>query len=76
MHHPIASPAAHVPAAGQRDAAGNPGRDRRPEPSRLWALLEALAYAGAYVDPSGVLAIQRLRQAKEEQEAEERDERN
>jgi hypothetical protein len=37
----------------------------------LWALIEALAYAGAYVDPSGILAIQRLRQAQEE--AEERD---
>jgi hypothetical protein len=36
--------------------------------SRLWTLIEALAYAGAYIDPSGVLAVQRLRQAKEEEE--------
>ena len=41
------------------------GRER---PSRLWVLLEALAYAGAYIDPSGVLAVQRLRQAREDEE--------
>jgi hypothetical protein len=40
------------------------GRER---PSRLWTLIEALAYAGAYIDPSGILAVQRLRQAAEEQ---------
>jgi hypothetical protein len=32
-------------------------------------MLEALAYAGAFIDPSGILAVQRLRQAKEEEEA-------
>ena len=36
--------------------------------SRLWTLVEALAYAGAYIDPSGILAVERLRQAKEEEE--------
>jgi hypothetical protein len=36
--------------------------------SRIWTLIEALAYAGAYVDPSGILAVERLRQAKEEEE--------
>ena len=41
------------------------GRER---PSRLWALIEALAYAGAYIDPSGILAVHRLRQAQEEEE--------
>jgi hypothetical protein len=43
--------------------------DRRAERrrARLWTLIEALGYAGAYVDPSGILAVQRLRwaQAKE-----------
>ena len=43
-------------------------RDTERSRSRLWTLIEALAYAGAYVDPSGILAVQRLRQAKEEQE--------
>jgi hypothetical protein len=36
--------------------------------ARLWTVIEALAYAGAYIDPSGVLAIQRLRQAHEEEQ--------
>ena len=35
-------------------------------PSRIWELLEALAYAGAFIDPSGILTVQRLRQAQEE----------
>ena len=35
--------------------------------ARLWTVIEALAYAGAYIDPSGVLAVQRLRQAQEEE---------
>jgi hypothetical protein len=30
-------------------------------PSWRWALLEALAHAGACIDPSGILAVQRLR---------------
>jgi hypothetical protein len=30
-------------------------------------MLEALAYAGAYIDPSGIMAVQRLRQAQEEE---------
>ena len=49
------------PDADQADL----GRER---PSRLWTVLEALAYAGAYIDPSGILAVQRLRQAQEEEE--------
>ena len=36
--------------------------------ARLWTFIEALAYAGAYIDPSGILAVQRLRQAQEEEE--------
>jgi hypothetical protein len=48
------------PGADQADL----GRER---PSRLWAVLEALAYAGAFIDPSGILAVQRLRQTQEEE---------
>jgi hypothetical protein len=40
------------------------GRNR----SRMWTLIEALAYAGAHIDPSGILAVERLRQAKEAEE--------
>jgi hypothetical protein len=36
--------------------------------ARIWTLIEALAYAGAYIDPSGILAVERLRQAKAEEE--------
>jgi hypothetical protein len=36
-------------------------------PTRLWVLLEALGYAGAFIDPSGVLAAQRFRRAEQEQ---------
>jgi|Tabmets5t2r1_1033131.scaffolds.fasta_scaffold104945_1 hypothetical protein len=39
---------------------------------RLWTAIEALAYAGAFIDPSGILAVERLRQAREEQEEAER----
>ena len=33
--------------------------------ARRWALLEALADAGAYIDPTGVLAAQRFAQMRE-----------
>ena len=57
-----------APSVPNRDDTGQ--ADRRPEArrSRLWALIEALAYAGAYIDPSGILAVQRLHQAQEEEE--------
>jgi hypothetical protein len=32
---------------------------------RVWALLEAMAYAGAFIDPTGALALQRLRRTRE-----------
>jgi hypothetical protein len=67
MSHLIASTATRAPAF--RDQPGTDHADLgRERPSRLWALIEALAYAGAYIDPSGILAVQRLRQAQEEEE--------
>lgn len=36
-------------------------------PTRLWVLLEALGYAGAFLDPTGVLAAQRFRRAAEQE---------
>ena len=74
MSQPIATTATRAPAlpagdhtdnadyADRSDAGG-----RAPRPSRIRALTEALAYAGAYVDPSGILAVQRLRWAEEEE---------
>ena len=53
---------------GGREQTGqaDPAAERRR--ARLWTVIEALAYAGAYIDPSGILAVQRLRQAQEEEE--------
>jgi hypothetical protein len=63
MRQLMASPATRDPAAGDRD-----DRDgRHPEPSRVWAWLEALAASGAFIDPTGVLNVERLRRAREEQ---------
>ena len=39
-----------------------------PEPSRSWVLLEALAYAGAFIDPTGVLATQRFAGIREQEQ--------
>jgi hypothetical protein len=55
-----------VPAIPDREGADHPGRDREPGPSRIWALLEALAYAGAFIDPTGRLAAQRFAGIREE----------
>jgi hypothetical protein len=54
------------PALRDRHDADRADRDRRPGRSRLWALIEALAYAGAIADPSGIMALERLRRAREE----------
>jgi hypothetical protein len=67
MSHPIASTATRPPAFRDQTDASRADLDRE-RPSRLWTLLEALAYAGAYIDPSGIAAIQRLRQAQAEEE--------
>jgi hypothetical protein len=40
--------------------------DREPRLSRLEALLDALGYAGALIDRSGVLAVQRYSQANDD----------
>ena len=55
-----------APAFRDRHDAERVDHDREPGRSRLWTLIEALAYAGAIVDPSGIMAVERLRRAKEE----------
>ena len=50
------------------DRADQVERDREARRSRVWTLIEALAYAGAFVDPSGILAVERLRRAEAEEE--------
>ena len=56
------------PAFREGHDADRVDHDRTPGRSRLWALIEALAYAGAIADPSGIMALERLRRAKEEAE--------
>jgi hypothetical protein len=58
----IASPATRAPAIRVRHAAdrADRNRDTEREMSRTWVLLTAFAYAGAYIDPTGALAAQRL----------------
>ena len=65
MSHLIASAPARARAFQDRTETDHDNDRAR---SRLWTLIEALAYAGAYIDPSGILAVERLRQAKEEEE--------
>jgi hypothetical protein len=71
MSHLIASTATRPPALQDQTATDHTGTDQadlgRERPSRLWAMIEALAYAGAFIDPSGILAVHRLRQAQEEE---------
>jgi hypothetical protein len=68
MSHLIASAPARARAFQDRTPTDHTDRDNDRARSRLWTLIEALAYAGAYIDPSGILAVERLRQAKEEEE--------
>jgi hypothetical protein len=65
MSSAIASAPTHAPAVRERAAADHTDRDREAGRPRMWALLEALAYAGAYIDPTGVLAAQRFAQMRE-----------
>jgi hypothetical protein len=54
-----ASPATSAPTVRPRDAAAPADRDHRSGPSRIGALLEAMAFVGTLFDPIGVLAAQR-----------------
>jgi hypothetical protein len=40
-------------------------RGERATPTRTWRVFEAMAYAGAFVDPTGILAVERLRRIGE-----------
>jgi hypothetical protein len=53
--------------ADQAEQAERVDRGREARRSRVWALIEALAYAGAVIDPSGIMAVQRLHRAEAEE---------
>ncbi len=42
-------------------------RDRHAKPSRIWLLVEALAYAGASIEPASALAAQRFARNRDEE---------
>ena len=68
MSHLIASAPTRAPALRDRqetDHGANADHNGERARSRIWTVIEALAYAGAFIDPSGILAVERLRQAKE-----------
>jgi hypothetical protein len=73
MSQPLAATATRARAPAFRDHhtdhTHQGDRDREAaRRTRLWTMIEALAYAGAFIDPSGILAVQRLRRAQEEEE--------
>ena len=76
MSQLIVTTATRPPAL--RDRSDTDQIDRRAERrrARLRTVIEALAYAGAYIDPTGFLAYERFRQAQEEQKEAEEAERH
>jgi hypothetical protein len=66
MSAAIADSPTRALAIRDRDHADHADRDREPEPSRIRVLLAALAYAGAFIDPTGVLAARRFARIREE----------
>jgi hypothetical protein len=55
-------------APGGRDNETEPtARDRGGKPSRIPLLLEALAYAGAAIDPAAALAAQRFARIRDQE---------
>jgi hypothetical protein len=68
MSQPLAATATRPPALRDHtDHTDHTARISDARRARLWTMIEALAYAGAFIDPSGILAVQRLRQAQEEE---------
>jgi hypothetical protein len=68
MSQLITATATRPPALRDRDETDQIDRRAERRRARLWTLIEALAYAGAYVDPTGILVAERLRRAQEEEE--------
>jgi hypothetical protein len=63
----VVSPRTSAPAFQDREAADHPRHIPGLGPSRIWVLLEALAYAGAAIDPSAALAARRFARARDEE---------
>jgi|RhiMetdeSRZDD1v2_1073273.scaffolds.fasta_scaffold107882_3 hypothetical protein len=63
----IANSPAQAPAVRGHDAADHADFDRGPFRSRIWVLVEALAYAGAAFDPAAALAAHRFAQLRDQE---------
>jgi hypothetical protein len=51
-----------------QNAASATRRGEGTKPTWPWRVLEAMAYAGAYINPTGVLAVEHLRRLREGEE--------
>jgi hypothetical protein len=58
---------ARVTAIQDHTAADHTARDPGAKPSRISRLLEALAYAGAAIDPASALAAQRFARLRDQE---------
>jgi hypothetical protein len=58
---------ASSPAHAQAHVTGHAVGGRDAKPSRLWLLIEALAYAGAAIDPASALAAQRFARIRDQE---------
>lgn len=61
-----ATASAGTPVAREHET-DHTARDRSGKPSRIWLLLEALAYAGASIDPASALAAQRFARIRDQE---------
>jgi hypothetical protein len=58
---------ARIPTVQDREAAGQADRGLQPRWTRIWTLVESLAYAGAAFDPAAALAARRLARIRDEE---------
>jgi hypothetical protein len=56
-----------APAIPDHAAVDHADRGRGPERSWIWTLVEALAYAGASIDPTAALAAQRFARIRDQE---------
>jgi hypothetical protein len=63
----ITSSPTRAAARRGRETADLVDRDHQPRRSRRWNLVEALAYAGASVDPTAALAARRFARIRDEE---------
>jgi hypothetical protein len=62
-----ASSPTYTPALEDHDTVDHVDREHEPKRSWTWTLMEALAYAGASIDPTAALAAQRFARIRDEE---------